>query len=158
MDRAIEIARRASLAASHRSRRWTRQTGIISRRVFFRFLDSPGVQFVGEISEAEKSDFLGGALALLFPISWPEPFGLVMIEAMACGTPVIAFNQGAVPEVIRDGKTGFIVENVEQAVHAVAHLDTIDRAVIRAAFERRFSVGGNGGQIRGRLCRNHCAK
>ena len=74
------------------------------------------MQFVGEISEAEKSDFLGGALALLFPISWPELFGLVMIEAMACGTPVIAFNHGAVPEVMRDGKTGFIVENVEQAI------------------------------------------
>ena len=98
------------------------------------------MQFIGEISEAEKSDFLGGARALLFPISWPEPFGLVMIEAMACGTPVIAFNQGAVPEVMRDGKTGFIVENVEQAVHAVAHLDTIDRVVVRATFERRFSV------------------
>jgi glycosyltransferase involved in cell wall biosynthesis len=104
----------------------------------------PGVQFVGEISEAEKSHFLGGALALLFPISWPEPFGLVMIETMACETPVIAFNQGAVPEVIHVmEKTEFTVENVEQAVHAVAHLDTIDRAVVRATFERRFSVDVN---------------
>ena len=139
VDRAIEIARRTGLPLRIAAKVDPADRDYFEARIL-PLLDAPGVQFVGEISEAEKSDFLGGALALLFPISWPEPFGLVMIEAMACGTPVIAFNQGAVPEVIRDGKTGFIVENVEQAVHAVAHLDTIDRAVVRATFERRFSV------------------
>jgi len=139
VDRAIEIARRAGLPLRIAAKVDPADRDYFEARIL-PLLDAPGVQFVGEISEAEKSDFLGGALALLFPISWPEPFGLVMIEAMACGTPVIAFNQGAVPEVMRDGKTGFIVENVEQAVHAVAHLDTIDRAVVRATFERRFSV------------------
>jgi len=78
--------------------------------------------------------------ALLFPISWPEPFGLVMIEAMACGTPVIAFDQGAFPAVIEDGTTGFVVQTVNEASQAVSRLETIDRAVVRAAFERRFSV------------------
>jgi len=103
-------------------------------------LDSPGVDFIGEISESEKSQFLGGAAALIFPISWPEPFGLVMIEAMACGTPVIAFAQGAVPEVIQHGVTGFTVQTVDEAASAVARLGTINRAAVRATFERRFSV------------------
>jgi glycosyltransferase involved in cell wall biosynthesis len=98
------------------------------------------VEFVGEIAETEKSEFLGNARALLFPISWPEPFGLAMIEAMACGTPVIAFNQGAVAEVIRHGVSGFIVRTVEEAAGAVARLDTINRAAVRRTFERRFSV------------------
>ena len=93
-------------------------------------MNSPGVEFIGEISESEKSQFLGGAAALIFPISWPEPFGLVMIEAMACGTPVIAFAQGSVPEVIQHGVTGFIVQTVEEAASAVARLDTINRAAV----------------------------
>ena len=139
VDRAIEIARRAGLPIRIAAKVDPADRDYFEARIL-PLLNAPGVHFVGEISEAEKSDFLGGALALLFPISWPEPFGLVMIEAMACGTPVIAFNQGAVPEVICDGETGFIVENVEQAVHAVAHLDTIDRGTVRATFERRFSV------------------
>jgi glycosyltransferase involved in cell wall biosynthesis len=103
-------------------------------------LDTPGVEFIGEIGEAEKSEFLGNARALLFPISWPEPFGLVMIEAMACGTPVIAFNQGSVPEIVRNGLTGFIVETVDEAVEAVQWLAKIDRVAVRANFERHFSV------------------
>jgi glycosyltransferase involved in cell wall biosynthesis len=103
-------------------------------------LDTPGVEFIGEIGEAEKSEFLGSARALLFPISWPEPFGLVMIEAMACGTPVIAFNQGAVPEIVRNRVTGFVVETVDQAVRAVARLAELDRTTVRAIFERHFSV------------------
>jgi glycosyltransferase involved in cell wall biosynthesis len=100
----------------------------------------PGVEFIGEINESQKSEFLGNACALLFPISWPEPFGLVMIEAMACGTPVIAFNHGSVPEVVIDGVSGFVVDTIEQAVAAVGRIPEIDRRAVRAAFEERFSV------------------
>ncbi len=99
-----------------------------------------GVELVGEITDAEKPAFLSGARALLMPISWPEPFGLVMIEAMACGTPVIAFNRGAVPEIVEDGRTGFIVENEAGAVAAVARLGRLPRAAVRAAFEARFTA------------------
>jgi hypothetical protein len=95
---------------------------------------------VGEIGEHQKSEFLGNATALVFPIAWREPFGLVMIEAMACGTPVIAFNNGSVPEVLEDGVTGFIVENEQQAVEAVAQIHTLDRERIRAEFDRRFTA------------------
>jgi glycosyltransferase involved in cell wall biosynthesis len=98
------------------------------------------VEYIGEIGEAEKGAFLGDAAALLFPIDWPEPFGLVMIEAMACGTPVIAFRGGSVPEVIEDGVSGFIVDAVEDAVEAVHRLGALDRARVREAFERRFTV------------------
>jgi glycosyltransferase involved in cell wall biosynthesis len=100
----------------------------------------PLVEFVGEIGDAQKSAFLGGADALLFPIDWPEPFGLVMIEAMACGTPVIAWNNGSVPEVVEDGLTGFIVRSEAEAADAVARLPTLDRRAIRARFEERFSA------------------
>ncbi|WP_168793041.1 glycosyltransferase family 4 protein [Paraburkholderia aromaticivorans] len=102
-------------------------------------LSQPRVEFVGEISEAQKPAFLSGAKALLFPIDWPEPFGLVMIEAMACGTPVIAFNRGSVPEVIDHGLTGYICEDVQGAVGALRRLDELSRTEIRAQFERRFS-------------------
>jgi glycosyltransferase involved in cell wall biosynthesis len=100
---------------------------------------SPNVTFVGEIGDREKSPFLGGADALLFPIDWPEPFGLVMIEAMACGTPVIAWDCGSVPEVVEDGLTGFIVRSEAEAAEAVARARTLDRRAIRARFEERFS-------------------
>lgn len=103
-------------------------------------LDGPGVEFIGEIGEAHKSDFLGGASALLFPIDWPEPFGLVMIEALACGTPVIAFRGGSVPEIVEDGVTGFIVDDLQQAIEAARHVERIDRAACRRAFERRFTA------------------
>jgi len=102
-------------------------------------LAQPHVDYIGEIDEGGKQEFLGHARALLFPIDWPEPFGLVMIEAMACGTPVIAFGRGSVPEVIEHGKTGFVVDTVEQAVEALARVDEIDRRVCRAEFERRFT-------------------
>jgi glycosyltransferase involved in cell wall biosynthesis len=98
------------------------------------------VEFVGEINEQEKGGLLGKAAALLFPIDWPEPFGLVMIEAMACGTPVIALRRGSVPEVIEEGISGFIAETVEQAVAAVRRTACLDRATVRAAFERRFTA------------------
>ena len=102
-------------------------------------LANPLIEFVGEISDAQKSDFLGGAEALLFPIDWPEPFGLVMIEAMACGTPVIAFRCGSTPEVVEDGVTGFIVSTEDEAVAAVPAARMLDRRQIRRRFDRRFS-------------------
>jgi glycosyltransferase involved in cell wall biosynthesis len=102
-------------------------------------LSQAHVEFVGEIDEAQKPAFLSGAKALLFPIDWSEPFGLVMIESMACGTPVIAFNRGSVPEVIDHGLTGYIVEDVQGAVAALQNIDSLSRTAIREQFERRFS-------------------
>ncbi len=101
---------------------------------------SPHVEFIGEINDAEKPEFLSGAHALLFPIDWPEPFGLVMIEAMACGTPVIALNRGSVPEVIDHGLTGFIVPDEAAAISAVGNIDKLDRRLVRQQFERRFTA------------------
>jgi glycosyltransferase involved in cell wall biosynthesis len=103
-------------------------------------LDGPGVELVGEIAEPQKAEFLSGALALLMPIDWPEPFGLVMIESMACGTPVIAFNRGSVPEVIEEGLTGFIVEDEVGAIGAVERLDMLSREDVRTRFEERFTA------------------
>src|SRR5690606_4639191 len=100
----------------------------------------PHVEFIGEIGEDGKEEFLGKAKALLFPIDWPEPFGMVMIEAMACGTPVIAYRHGSVPEIIDEGETGFIVDSIEEAVKALNNVDLIDRHNVRATFERRFSA------------------
>jgi glycosyltransferase involved in cell wall biosynthesis len=98
------------------------------------------VEFVGEIDEQQKADFLSNAKALLFPIDWPEPFGLVSIEAMACGTPVIAFRNGAVPEVIEDGVSGFVVDDVDAAVAAAQRLHLLSRGLVRTSFEERFAV------------------
>jgi glycosyltransferase involved in cell wall biosynthesis len=103
-------------------------------------LQDPLVEFVGEIADADKSEFLGNALALLFPIDWPEPFGLVMIEAMACGTPVVAWDRGAVSEIVEDGVTGFVVRSPEEALKAIGQLKTVNRLRIRHVFERRFSA------------------
>lgn len=101
---------------------------------------SKRAEYIGEIGEKEKEAFLGAALAVLFPIDWPEPFGLVMIEAMACGTPVIAFNRGSVPEIVEPGVTGFIVETMEEAVEAIGKAAALDRSLIREVFERRFTA------------------
>jgi glycosyltransferase involved in cell wall biosynthesis len=101
---------------------------------------SPHVEFIGEIGDAQKSEFLGQARALLFPIAWPEPFGLVMIESMACGTPVIAIDCGSVPEIMEDGLTGFVVDDIDGAVAAVGKLDQLFRPTIRSRFEERFSA------------------
>ena len=101
---------------------------------------SPWVEFIGEINDSQKPAFLSGAHALLFPIDWPEPFGLVMIESMACGTPVIAFNRGSVPEVIDNGLTGFIVHDEATAIAAVERIGELDRTRVRQQFERRFSA------------------
>ena len=102
-------------------------------------LDHPLVEFLGEIGEGEKEEFLGNAYALVFPIDWPEPFGLVMIEAMACGTPVIAFEEGSVPEVIDHGVTGYIVNTTEEAAEAIQNIPKLSRRICRKIFEERFS-------------------
>jgi len=138
-DRAIAIAiaagRRLKIAA---------KVDNVDRDYFTKeiepLLDHPLIEFIGEIGDEEKSEFLGGADALLFPINWPEPFGLVMIEAMACGAPVIAYACGSVPEVVEDGVTGFIVHNQAEAVDAVGRLATLNRRDIRKRFETRFSA------------------
>jgi glycosyltransferase involved in cell wall biosynthesis len=139
LDRAIEIARRVGVEL-----RIAAKVDPADRAYFEAviepLLDGPCVEYIGEIGEADKSDFLGGALALLFPIDWPEPFGLVMIEAMACGTPVIAFPGGSVSDVIEPGVTGFVVDDVAGAVAAVEQIATLDRAACRRAFEQRFSA------------------
>ena len=103
-------------------------------------LKEPGVELIGEINDAEKSAFLSGAHALLLPIDWPEPFGLVMIEAMACGTPVIAFNRGSVPEVVDDGVSGYIVEDETGALAAIKRLEQLPRDRVRRQFEARFTA------------------
>jgi len=103
-------------------------------------MDSPLIEFIGEIGETQKQEFLGNARALLFPIDWPEPFGLVMIEAMACGTPVIAFRCGSVPEVMDDGVTGFVVDTMDDAIAAVGRVDDLSRTGVRKRFEERFTA------------------
>jgi glycosyltransferase involved in cell wall biosynthesis len=104
------------------------------------FLDGQQVDFVGEVNELQKAQLLGAARALLFPIDWPEPFGLVMIEAMACGTPVIAWRRGSVPEIITHGVTGFIVDNETEAIEAIERIGELDRRRIRSVFEQRFTA------------------
>jgi glycosyltransferase involved in cell wall biosynthesis len=103
-------------------------------------LDGPGVEFIGEINEHQKTQFLGEAQALLFPVDWPEPFGLSMIEAMACGTPVLAFRCGSVAEIIEDGLTGAIVDTMDEAIAALPHVIALDRKKVRQRFEQRFSA------------------
>ena len=103
-------------------------------------LDQPGVEFIGEIGEADKARLLGDAMALLFPIDWPEPFGLVMIEALACGTPIVAYPHGAVPEIIDHGVTGFIVNSIDAAIDAVRRVPGLSRVACRHAFEQRFTA------------------
>jgi hypothetical protein len=103
-------------------------------------LRQPGVEFIGEINEREKSQFLGEARGLLFPIDWPEPFGLVMIEAMACGTPVMAFNRGSAAEIVEEGRTGVLVDTVEEAKRKLPALLALDRRQVRKRFEERFSA------------------
>ena len=138
-DRAIEIAKRAGMPLKIAAK-----VDRVDKRYFKRvvepLLDASHVEWVGEISDREKDDFLGNAYALLFPIDWPEPFGLVMIEAIACGTPVIAYDGGAVPEVIKDGQTGFIAKNLEDAADAVHRVSEISRTHCRKIFEKRFIV------------------
>jgi glycosyltransferase involved in cell wall biosynthesis len=139
-DRAIEIAIRTGLPLKVAAK-IDKADGDYWSDVIKPMVDrNPRVEFVGEINEQQKADFLGNALALLFPIDWPEPFGLVMIEAMSCGTPVVAFRCGSVPEVIENGVSGFIVSSIEQAADAVQKVGRLDRRSVRRAFERRFTV------------------
>ncbi len=105
-----------------------------------RLLKGAGVEFIGEIGDRDKAEFLGRAMALLFPIDWPEPFGLVMIEAMANGTPVVAFRRGSVPEIIDEGVTGFVADSIDTALAAVPRAAALDRSGVRRRFEQRFSV------------------
>ena len=111
-----------------------------SATIFSPLIDGPGVEFIGEINEREKTQFLGEAAALLFPVDWPEPFELVMIEAMACGTPVLAFRCGSVPEVIEDGVTGKVVGSEEEAIAALPAILAYNRRAVRQQFEERFTA------------------
>jgi glycosyltransferase involved in cell wall biosynthesis len=138
-DRAIAIARALGIPLKIAAK-VDRVDEAYFREMIAPLLNEPGVEFIGEINERQKSDFLGEARALLFPIDWPEPFGLVMIEAMACGTPVLAFRAGAVPEVIDEGVTGHIVDSLEEAVAAMPRVLFLDRAGVRRRFEERFSA------------------
>ena len=138
-DRAIEIARRAGVPLKIAAKVDAADDAYF-HTVVEPLLTGPEVDFIGEIADGPKNELLGRAAALLFPIDWPEPFGLVMIEAMACGTPVIAWDNGAVPEVIDDGVTGFIVRSIDDAVAALERVKTLDRHRVRATFERRFSA------------------
>ena len=139
VDRAIEIARRVGLPLRIAAKIDRADQPYFEREIA-PLLSDPGVEFIGEITDAEKNEFLGRAIALLFPIDWEEPFGLVMIEAMACGTPVVAWRRASVPEVVDNGETGFVVDSLEEAVSATALARRIDRAGCRAAFERRFTA------------------
>ena len=139
VDRAIEIAKRAGLPLKIAAK-----VDDVDREYYETLikplLRDPCIEYLGEIGEGEKDEFLGGARALLFPIDWPEPFGLVMVEAMACGTPVIAFGGGSVPEIIDEGETGFIVDDLDDAVAAVHRVGEVDRRRCREVFEERFTA------------------
>jgi glycosyltransferase involved in cell wall biosynthesis len=138
-DRAIEIARRAGLPL-----KLAAKVDAVDKAYFESkikpLLDDPFIEYIGEIGEDEKDEFLGNAYALLFPIDWPEPFGLVMIESMACGTPVIAYRNGSVEEVMEEGRSGFMVSTLAEAVKAVRRVADLDRAECRRVFERRFTA------------------
>jgi glycosyltransferase involved in cell wall biosynthesis len=138
-DRAIEIAHRCGIELRMAAKVDRADARYFEERIA-PLLRSPGARLIGEIGDADKSAFLGRARALLFPIDWPEPFGLVMLEAMACGTPTIAFRRGSVPEVLEEGVTGYIVDSIDEAVAVVQRLDEFDRARCRAAFEKRFTA------------------
>lgn len=137
---AIEIARRAGMKLKMAAKVDPVDQAYFDTVVGPLIAKSPHVEFIGEINDSQKQEFLGNAKALLFPISWPEPFGLVMIESLACGTPVVAFKCGSVPEIMEDGLTGFVVTDVAGAADAVGRLDTLYRPTIRARFEERFSA------------------
>jgi glycosyltransferase involved in cell wall biosynthesis len=139
LDRAIEVARRAGARLRIAAKVDAQDKGYFEARLR-PLLDRPGIDFLDEVDEAGKPSFLGNARALLFPIDWPEPFGLAMIEAMSCGTPVIAWSKGAVPEIVEDGVTGFIVDSVDEAVVALGKAARLDRARVRSRFEERFSA------------------
>ena len=137
-DRAIKIARTLGIPLKIAAK-VDRADDVYFKTQIEPLLDGPGVEFVGEINEHQKTQFLGEAQALLFPVDWPEPFGLSMIEAMACGTPVLAFRCGSVPEIVEDGLTGIMVDTMEQAIEALPRVIALDRKKVRQRFEQRFS-------------------
>lgn len=138
VDRAIEIAKNLGVPIKIAAK-----VDAVDREYFYSeiepLLTHPLVEYIGEIGDQDKADFLGHAIALLFPIDWPEPFGLCMIEAMACGTPVVAYERGATSEIIEDGRNGFIVQNIEEACLAVRKASALDRREIRRCYEDRFT-------------------
>lgn len=138
-DRAIEIAI-ACDTPLHIAAKVDPSDRVYFETVIEPLLDHPLVTFVGEINDADKDDFIGNAQALLMPVDWPEPFGLVMIEALACGTPVVAYGHGSVPEIIDESVTGFIVHNQQQAIEAARNIGCIDRSTCREVFEQRFAA------------------
>jgi glycosyltransferase involved in cell wall biosynthesis len=141
LDRAIEIARRSGRKLKVAAKIYPEERAYFAQTIEPLLEESRSfVEFIGEVGGREKDEFLGNAYAFLFPIDWPEPFGLVMIEAMACGTPVIAWRHGSVPEVVADGETGFVVDSIEDAVEAVGKVAGLSRRDCRAAFEHRFDV------------------
>jgi len=137
-DTAIRVARAAGLPIRLGGTIDVGNPDYFDRQV--RPLLGPDATYLGPVDDAAKGELLGGAKALLFPIDWPEPFGLVMIEAMACGTPVVAWNRGSVPEIVEDGVTGFVVSSEDEAAAALARIGQLDRAMIRARFEERFTA------------------
>jgi glycosyltransferase involved in cell wall biosynthesis len=139
LDKAIRIAGRAGVKLKIAAKIDNADKEYYDSEIKHLIEGNPDVEFIGEINDQQKPDFLSGAHALLFPIDWPEPFGLVMIEAMACGTPVIAMRSGSVPEVIDQGVSGFIVNSEAQAVTALRRVDELDRATVRATFDRRWT-------------------
>jgi glycosyltransferase involved in cell wall biosynthesis len=138
-DRAIAIARAAGIPLKIAAK-VDRADEAYFRDKIQPLLDGPGVEFIGEINERQKTQFLSDARALLFPIDWPEPFGLAMIEAMACGTPVLAFRRGSVPEIVENGITGMMVDTVEEAIAALPRVMALDRGKVRQRFEQRFTA------------------
>ena len=138
-DRAIAIARALGIPLKIAAK-VDRVDEAYFRTTIVPLLDGAGVAYIGEINEQQKTRFLGEAKALLFPVDWPEPFGLAMIEAMACGTPVLAFRCGSVPEIVEDGVTGAIVDTVDEAIAALPHVIALDRQKVRRRFEQRFSA------------------
>lgn len=139
LDRAIEIARRAGLRLRIAAKVDPADKGYFEKEIE-PLLDHPLIEFIGEVDLEQKSELLGGALAMLFPIDWPEPFGLVMIESMACGTPVVAFRGGSVDEIVQDGVSGYVVETIDEAVEALGRIEEVDRERCRAYFEEMFDV------------------
>jgi glycosyltransferase involved in cell wall biosynthesis len=140
VDRAIKIAMRCGIPLKIAAKVDRADQDYFDQLISPLISGNPLVEYIGEISDAEKSDFLSGAMGLLLPIDWPEPFGLVMIESMACGTPVIAYNRGSVAEIVEDGVTGFVVEDEISAVAAVGRLGQLNRHAIRQQFEARFTA------------------
>ncbi|HVJ42917.1 MAG TPA: glycosyltransferase family 4 protein [Dongiaceae bacterium] len=140
VDRAIRIAERCGLPLKVAAKVDKADREYFETEIEPLLRTHKNVEFIGEIGDRDKSDFLSGAIGLLVPIDWPEPFGLVMIESMACGTPVIAFNHGSAPEVVDDGVTGFVVRNEDEAVAAVGRLHTLPRVKVRQHFEQRFTA------------------